>query len=706
MIPAEYKGLPVTGIAGEGFQHQTKIKSVTLPSTVTTIRSGAFYGCTNLEIVELPEGITEIGEKAFEKTKLISDPENYDDGVLYLGNYLIKANPAKLPSEYSIRPGTVLMANDAFLECVTLKSVVVPDSLCVISQDAFANCTSLESVVLHDGVTDLGWGGFAGCSSLKEFDIPRGVTFLNDSAFHQCSALESIVIPESVTRIGYSAFSGCASLKSVTLPESVTMIDESAFSYCSSLTEIELPKGLIYIGARVFDESPICDDPAFRDADGCVYSGTYLISARALTKKNYTVKPGTTVIAGTAFDDNWYIRNVTVPESVVFIGEDAFEDCAYLEEIVFKSVDGWKMYDRDFVYLSDVTWKSDPKENASYIGNNTDRIFTRYNTGSPDDGDYISFDSFGEMLSDAEMTEKFESRTCFAISDAGSVLSVTLLPAVLDRSEALERAQYLAEIAKKNGWCIDLKLYQLDEAILYADVEYNDAEHEDDGAFTPTVEVQLIGGQIHFNWYREELRPALDLAEGDLDEDGRLKEESALRIIKKYYSDSGIKAFADRFYDVNTDDFTFSYSRGTEYFYTIDAFAGDNIDVSGNGDTVFVLTSSMFIIDFTVEDGEIRIKAFEFELPYNVMTSDPVPAADAEKLWNLIAKGDAEYTIAAISGGKHSFNASSTEVLGYKLFCVRNYDSDQHLAEYRPRWLYYCRDTKNNKEFYILADAT
>ena len=107
-----------------------------------------------------------------------------------------------------------------------------------IGSEAFNNCSSLTSIVIPNSVTSIGNQAFRGCSSLTSIVIPDSVTSIGNVAFYDCSSLTSIVIPDSVTSINSSAFGRCTSLTTITIPNSVTHIDSFAFDGCSGLANV------------------------------------------------------------------------------------------------------------------------------------------------------------------------------------------------------------------------------------------------------------------------------------------------------------------------------------------------------------------------------------------------------------------------------------------------------------------------------------
>ena len=108
----------------------------------------------------------------------------------------------------------------------------------IIGNDAFLNCCSLTSVTIPDSVTSIGTHAFSSCESLKNITIPNSVTSIGNDAFSNCESLKNVTIPDSVTSIGYGTFFCCKSLTQVTLSNSVTSIGDLAFYHCSNLVYV------------------------------------------------------------------------------------------------------------------------------------------------------------------------------------------------------------------------------------------------------------------------------------------------------------------------------------------------------------------------------------------------------------------------------------------------------------------------------------
>ena len=226
VIPETLGGVPVTQIGDYAFYDCSSLTEVVIPEGITSIGNAAFAGCSALTEVVIPEGVTSIGYEAF-------------SGCSALESVVIPE-------------GVTSIGDKTFYDCSSLTKVVIPESVTEIGEWAFSDCSALTEVVIPEGVTEIGKAAFSDCSALTEVVIPEGVTTIGGSAFSGCSSLTEVVIPEGVTSIGSNAFSGCSSLTEMVIPESVTSIGSNAFSGCSSLTEMVIPESVTSIGSNAF----------------------------------------------------------------------------------------------------------------------------------------------------------------------------------------------------------------------------------------------------------------------------------------------------------------------------------------------------------------------------------------------------------------------------------------------------------------------
>ena len=229
----------VSEISDYPYNNNKPTGAITIPATVvnggntysvTSVGVGAFYRCTELAAINIPNSVTSIGGGAFYECKgLISI--NIPSGVTSIEAY-------------------------TFEKCSGLTSIDIPSGVTKIEKGTFSGCEGLTSIDIPNGVTSIGASAFYGCKGLTSINIPNGITKIENSTFSGCQGLTSINIPNGVTSIGdnsgfYSddigAFSGCKGLTYIDIPSSVTIIGRYTFSGCTGLTSINIPNGVTSI---------------------------------------------------------------------------------------------------------------------------------------------------------------------------------------------------------------------------------------------------------------------------------------------------------------------------------------------------------------------------------------------------------------------------------------------------------------------------
>ena len=296
-IPIEIDGKFVTSIGKEAFFNCTGLTEITIPDSVTSIEDYAFSNCTSLTEITIPDSVTSIGERAF----------YYCTGL----------------AKITIPDSVTSIGEQAFSRCTSLTEITIPDSVTSIESGTFSGCTSLTEITLPDSVTDIEgqyydgysyYGAFSGCTSLTEITIPDSVTSIGECVFSGCTGLTEITIPDSVKYIGEEAFKDCTNLKSITFLGSKTGIKEGAFSNCDA-------------------------DIKFTTEDTYGQEGEVVSVATNVTQ--LTVKHKEGKIPAGAYKDGKRLKEVTLEEGITLIEDDAFANCDNLEKIVIpKSVTG------------------------------------------------------------------------------------------------------------------------------------------------------------------------------------------------------------------------------------------------------------------------------------------------------------------------------------------------------------------------------
>lgn len=158
------------------FQNCSSLESIEIPSSVRSVGTGLFYGCTSLTSLRVSEG-----------------------------------NPT-FDSRNNCNAIIEKTTNTLIIGC---QNTSIPNSVTSIGNSAFANCSSLTSIRIPNSVTTIGGYAFLSCTGLTNIVIPNSVTTIGDYTFNGCSSLESVEIPNSVNYIGSYQFVGCDELTDI-----------------------------------------------------------------------------------------------------------------------------------------------------------------------------------------------------------------------------------------------------------------------------------------------------------------------------------------------------------------------------------------------------------------------------------------------------------------------------------------------------------
>jgi len=199
--------------------------SVKIPEGITQIGPYAFANCEKLTDIELPDGVTCIASTAFENTGYMNDESNWEEGVLYLGKWLLKAD-VSVCGDYMVKEGTVGIADYAFggfMKCVcpNLTGVNIADSVKYIGESAFENCSKLTEVSIPDQVECIRCSVFRECSSLTKVRFGPNVKVMGKWVFYRNMNLESLIIENPSLEMADAAICNCPKL-TIHAPEGST----------------------------------------------------------------------------------------------------------------------------------------------------------------------------------------------------------------------------------------------------------------------------------------------------------------------------------------------------------------------------------------------------------------------------------------------------------------------------------------------------
>lgn len=262
------------------------LETVSIPSTVISIGQHTFDNCPNLKTVKLSEGILGIDNNAFTDCENLENI-NLPNSLLDIGSQNFQNTSIKnivLPNKLKIITGQL------FINCKKLESVEIPDSVTYINEYAFAGCSNLSKVKLNEGLKYIEQAAFKNCTSLKNISLPSTVLSVSWSAFENCSQLEEVKLNNKIDRIYDFTFKNCSSLKEIQIPNSVKSISSGVFLGCTNLEKIVIPKNVTYIA----DGNGFEEEFAFKDCRNLTIYGYENTAAEEIAlKKNMNFVPFT-----------------------------------------------------------------------------------------------------------------------------------------------------------------------------------------------------------------------------------------------------------------------------------------------------------------------------------------------------------------------------------------------------------------------------
>ncbi|MBR3987886.1 MAG: leucine-rich repeat protein [Clostridia bacterium] len=279
-------------ICNFAFEHNSKLKKVTLPQSLKRIGNGAFSLCAKLEQINLPENLTYLGNGAFENCTKLKEI-NIPSGIEVLSECAFNFSGLR---EVTIPSTIKAVGNHAFSSCQKLEKVIISEGVKYIEHSAFSNCPLLNDITLPDSLEDIGdnafnntayannpenlengalyWkdvllevnpatkgkfyvkegtkkiagNAFYGCDEIIYIHLPNSVEILSEECFAQCGELKRIDLSENIKEIPKMAFWGCSELENIRIPASVEKIGDYAFLDCFNLESITIFDSVTEIG--------------------------------------------------------------------------------------------------------------------------------------------------------------------------------------------------------------------------------------------------------------------------------------------------------------------------------------------------------------------------------------------------------------------------------------------------------------------------
>ncbi len=300
-IPKQSQFYPANELPDHAFFHSGEysiLKSLILPSSITSIGPYALHYCSGITSITIPLGIKNIGQMAFSFCKGLTEI-TFSSSVESIGAY-------------------------AFYGCNGLSSITLSSSVTTIGPYTFAYCSGLTSVWLNSPVTTIGSNAFCNCSKLAFVFISSSVTAIGDKAFSYCIELASIKIPKSVISLGLSIVYGCNNLDSI-------MVNDSNLYYSSR-------DGVLFNKSQ----SMLLSYPIARPGEYNIPSTVTSIEMNAFANScnltSISIPPSVTSIGAYAFASCCNLSSVTIPESISTITTQSFANCTSLTSIHIKNI--------------------------------------------------------------------------------------------------------------------------------------------------------------------------------------------------------------------------------------------------------------------------------------------------------------------------------------------------------------------------------
>ena len=249
-VPSKIGDVAVEVIGAGTFRSSKTVTKVTLPTTIKTIANDSFRDSV-IETVNLPSGLTEIGNAAFYNCVYLKDM-TFPATLATIGSsafeYCSRLTKIVLPANLSS------LGNNAFRLCTGVTSITLSNTCKTIPSSAFAH-TQISSVTIPDAVEEIGDYAFYNCRKLTKvnFGTNSNLTRIHYEAFYDCAALPSFTCPAALQYIDGYAFYNCVALGTVTFNAALRGISYNAFMYCRSLKEVDFPAGLEYIDSNSFN---------------------------------------------------------------------------------------------------------------------------------------------------------------------------------------------------------------------------------------------------------------------------------------------------------------------------------------------------------------------------------------------------------------------------------------------------------------------
>ena len=323
--------------------------SYAIPNSVTQIGNNAFQNAQFITSIHIPQNVIVIGSSAFRQLSNLStltfdanSKVNYISDLAFRG--CSKLNVVTLPKG-------ITSLGAVFYECENLEVINVPanSKLTTIRSGAFSTNRKLKAFNFMGEcqLNRIGANVFAGLKELTAFSIPKSVAYIDANAFIGCKNLTTVTFDPNavIQKIGEGAFADCG-ITNIKIPKKVVEIEREAFLKCEALTTINITKATTSISPEAFKYCSRLtainvdkDNEVYSSIDGYLLSKNkqeLMIFPPGKANERFTLLPPSVIKIGDyAFYDCKKLKNVTIPNKVKHIGKRAFGFCDNLNTITF-----------------------------------------------------------------------------------------------------------------------------------------------------------------------------------------------------------------------------------------------------------------------------------------------------------------------------------------------------------------------------------